>query len=126
VNSDQAAAHLAFFQTVCGARGVRSTPQDQAPYLEEPRGRFTGAALAVVLPGSTAEVAAVVQYAQAHGIAIVPQGGQTGLCGGALPDASGHQIVLNLKRMRRIVALDPVESTVTVEAGCRLRSAGGR
>lgn len=120
MNSEQVAAHLAFFRTVCGARSVRSTPQDLAPYLEEPRGRFTGAALAVVLPGSTAEVAAVVQYAHTHGIAIVPQGGQTGLCGGALPDASGRQIVLNLKRMRRVLALDPVEATVTVEAGCRL------
>ncbi|HET7686997.1 MAG TPA: FAD-binding oxidoreductase, partial [Candidatus Macondimonas sp.] len=120
MNSQQATAHLAFFRTVCGVRNVRADPQDQAPYLEERRGRFGGLALAVVLPGSTAEVAAVVQYAHAHGIAIVPQGGHTGLCGGALPDASGHQIVLNLKRMRRILALDPVEATVTVEAGCRL------
>ena len=65
-------------------------PADQSDYLREPRGRFAGVARAVVLPGSTAEVAAVVQYAHAHGIAIVPQGGQTGLCGGAMPDDTGR------------------------------------
>lgn len=111
---------LAFFRQVCGARGVVADPAGQSDYLREPRGRFSGATRAVVLPGSTAEVAAVVQYAHANGIAIVPQGGQTGLCGGAMPDQTGRQIVLNLKRMRRILALDPVDGTVTVQAGCRL------
>ncbi|MFZ5533874.1 MAG: FAD-binding oxidoreductase [Pseudomonadota bacterium] len=111
---------LAFFRQVCGARGVVTDLADQSDYLREPRGRFTGVARAVVLPGSTAEVAAVVQYAHAHGIAIVPQGGQTGLCGGAMPDDTGRQVILNLKRMRRILAFDSAEGTVTVQAGCRL------
>lgn len=112
--------HLDFFRCVCGPRAVLTDPQAQAPYLEERRGRFSGTAMAVVLPGSTAEVAAVVQYAHAQGIAMVPQGGHTGLCGGAVPDASGRQIILNLRRMRDILSIDTLEGTVTVQAGCRL------
>ena len=96
--------------------------QDKAPYLTDWRKRFTGKALAIVLPGSTAEVAKIVQICAEHHIAIVPQGGHTGFCGGATPDSSGNQIVLNLKRMNRIHGIDIANQTITVEAGCILQT----
>ena len=77
-----------------------------AGYLEEPRGLFHGRALAVVRPGSTAEVAAVVAACAAAGVAIVPQGGNTGLVGGQIPDASGGEVILSLQRLKRIREID--------------------
>src|SRR5664279_2736409 len=74
-------------------------------------------ALAVVAPGATDEVAAVVRACAAAGAPIVPQGGNTGLCGGAVPHAGGHEIVLSLRRMNRVRALDASNATITVEAG---------
>jgi D-lactate dehydrogenase (cytochrome) len=74
----------------------------------------------VARPGSTAEVAEVVRLCAAAGIAIVPQGGNTGLCGGAVPGEDGRSLLLGLGRMNRIRALDPIDYTITVEAGCIL------
>lgn len=84
------------------------------------RKRWRGRALAVVRPGSTAEVAAVIQACAAHGTAVVPQGGNTGLVGGGVPDASGTQVLLSLSRMTRIRAVDAANLAMTVEAGCVL------
>ena len=81
------------------------------------RSRYHGRALAVVRPGSCEQVAAVVTACREHGTAIVAQGGNTGLVGGSVPDASGRQVVLSLARMSRIRAVDPVNLTMTVEAG---------
>jgi FAD/FMN-containing dehydrogenase len=86
------------------------------------RRRWRGKALAVVRPGSTAEVAAVVKACAAHGASLVPQGGNTGLVGGGVPDASGTQVLLSLQRMNRIRAVDEANLTVTVEAGCVLQA----
>jgi FAD/FMN-containing dehydrogenase len=86
------------------------------------RKRYRGRALAVVRPGSAAEVAAVVKACAAHGTAIVPQGGNTGLVGGSVPDASGAQVLLSLGRMNRIRAIDAANSTMTVDAGCVLQT----
>ena len=86
------------------------------------RGRYHGNALAVVRPGCTAEVAAVVRLCAAHGVPIVPQGGNTGLVGGGVPDGSGQQLVLNLSRMHRVRAIDTDNLTATVEAGCVLQA----
>jgi FAD/FMN-containing dehydrogenase len=86
------------------------------------RRRFRGRALAVVRPGSTAEVAAVVRACREHATAIVAQGGNTGLVGGSVPDASGTQVLLSLTRMNRIRALDAANLTMTVDAGCVLQS----
>jgi len=86
------------------------------------RKRYRGRALAVVRPGSTAEVAAVVKACAAHGAAIVPQGGNTGLVGGSVPDASGTQVLLSLTRMNRVRHIDAANSTMTVDAGCVLQS----
>ena len=97
------------------------TEGDLSAYEVDWRKRYHGRALAVVRPGTTAEVAAVVRACAAHGAAIVPQGGNTGLVGGSVPDASGTQVVLSLARMNRIRAVDAANLTLTVEAGCVLQ-----
>jgi FAD/FMN-containing dehydrogenase len=86
------------------------------------RKRWRGKAMAVVRPGSTAEVAAVVKLCAAHGASIVPQGGNTGLVGGGVPDASGRQVLLSLARLNRVRGIDPANLTMTVDAGCVLQS----
>ncbi|MBS0326397.1 MAG: FAD-binding oxidoreductase [Proteobacteria bacterium] len=91
-----------------------------APYLVDARNRFHGAALAVVRPDGTDEVAAVVRACAGAGVTVVAQGGNTGLCGGATPDPSGGSVVVSLARMRRIRSVDPANATVTVEAGATL------
>ena len=95
---------------------------DKAPYLTDWRKRYTGKALAVVLPKTAQEVAQIVQLCANNHIAVVPQGGHTGFCGGATPDDSGKQIVLNLKRMNTIREIDVANQTITVEAGCILQA----
>ncbi len=91
-----------------------------APYYADKRGRYFGDASAVVFPSDTRQVAEIVKLCAASRIAIVPQGGNTSLCGASVPLAEGRQIVLNLSRMDRIRAIDPVNYTMTVEAGCIL------
>jgi FAD/FMN-containing dehydrogenase len=86
------------------------------------RKRWRGRARAVVRPATTDEVAAVVEACLAHGVAIVPQGGNTGLVGGSVPDASGTQVLLSLTRMNRIRAIDAANLTMTVDAGCVLQT----
>ncbi|MEK7968439.1 FAD-binding oxidoreductase, partial [Burkholderia contaminans] len=88
-----------------GADHVLTDPHDTAPFLTDWRRRYKGAACAVLKPANTAEVAALVRLANAHGIALVPQGGNTGLAGGATPDASGSQAVLSVARLNRVRAL---------------------
>ncbi len=117
-------------------RGVVGTAQvlthddpatDLSPWEQDWRKRVRGKALAVVRPGSTAEVAAVVNAvaaarARGQAVSIVPQGGNTGLVVGGVPDASGTQVLLSLQRMNRVRAIDPANLTLTVEAGCVLQS----
>jgi FAD/FMN-containing dehydrogenase len=86
------------------------------------RKRYRGRALAVVRPASTAEVAAVLRACAAHGAAVVPQGGNTGLVGASVPDASGTQVLLSLARLHRIRAIDAANLTLTAEAGCVLQA----
>ena len=94
-----------------------------APHFKDWRGRYTGKAIGVVFPSDTQQVSEVVKYCAAHKIAIVPQGGNTSLCGGSVPLAADlKQVVINLSRMNRIRALDAVNYTMTVEAGCKLAS----
>ena len=95
---------------------------DLSAYEQDWRKRARGRALAVVRPGSTAEVAAVVQACLAEGVALVPQGGNTGLVVGSTPDDSGRQVVLNLGRMNAVRGIDSANLTMTVEAGCVLQS----
>jgi D-lactate dehydrogenase (cytochrome) len=105
-----------------GSKGLITDPGEMAPHLEELRGRYRGAALALVKPGSTAEVAEVVRLAAAAKMPVVPQGGNTGLVGGQVPPEHGRALLVNLSRMNRIRRLDPVDNTITVEAGCLLAS----
>ncbi|NNM71563.1 FAD-binding oxidoreductase [Enterovirga aerilata] len=107
-------AHLA---ERLGAAHVRTDPDEIALHLREERGLYTGTALAVVRPGSTEEVAFVVRECAAAGVAIVPQGGNTGLVGGGVPYGG---IVLSLARLNRIRELDAVNATMVAEAGCVL------
>lgn len=95
---------------------------DLSAYEVDWRKRFRGKALAVVRPASTDEVAAVVRLCAEHRVAVVPQGGNTGLVGGGVPDASGAQVVLHLGRMNRIRTIDPANLTMTVDAGCVLQA----
>ena len=101
---------------------ILTADQDKAPYLTDWRKRYTGKALAVILPKTAQEVAKIVQLCAANQIAVVPQGGHTGFCGGATPDDSGKQIVLNLKRMNTIREIDVANQTITLEAGCILQA----
>jgi FAD/FMN-containing dehydrogenase len=98
------------------------TEGDLTGYEQDWRKRERGHSLAVVRPGSTAEVSAVVKACVAAGVSLVPQGGNTGLVAGSTPDASGRQVVLSLNRMGAIRATDPANLTVTVEAGCVLQT----
>jgi FAD/FMN-containing dehydrogenase len=104
-----------------GANNVLVDEHDTAPYLTDWRGRFTGRARAVVRPASTAETAAVVRLCAELRVPVVPQGGRTGLVLGSVPDASGDAIVLSLRRLNRIRAVDTFNRTMTVEAGCVLQ-----
>ena len=97
------------------------TDGDLSAYEVDWRKRYHGRALAVVRPGSTAEVAAVVRACAGHGASLVAQGGNTGMVGGSVPDDSGTQVLLNLTRMNRVRAIDATNLTLTAEAGCVLK-----
>ena len=105
---------------VVGPVGWTADADEMAPYLVEPRGRYRGRAALVVRPARTDEVAAVVKLCAGAGIGVVPQGGNTGLVGGAVPHEHGEEIVLSLARMNAVRAVDAVNDAITVEAGCVL------
>ncbi|MBV6272888.1 FAD-binding oxidoreductase [Alcaligenaceae bacterium CGII-47] len=114
-------SHLDALQAIVGEQHVL-TGQDAQASLTDWRERYSGQALALVRPGSTEEVAAVVRLCAQHRIPIVPQGGNTGLCGGATPDQSGSAIVLSLLRLNAVRSMDLDNDTMEVEAGCVLQS----
>jgi FAD/FMN-containing dehydrogenase len=95
---------------------------DLSAWEHDWRKRQQGVALAVVRPGNTAEVAAVVKACAAAGVAIVPQGGNTGLVVGGVPDTSGTEVVLSLQRMNAIRSVDTANLTLVAEAGCVLQA----
>ena len=104
-----------------GADHVLTGDADKASYLTDWRKRFTGDARAIVKPGSTDEVAAIVRLCNQFLVPIVPQGGNTGLVLGGIPNHDGNAIVLSLKRLDRVRAIDAANNTATVEAGCILQ-----
>ncbi|WP_029007715.1 FAD-binding oxidoreductase [Azospirillum halopraeferens] len=104
-------------RSIVGPGGILTAADDKAPYLAEWRGRFRGNSPAVVRPATTAEVAAVVAACAGAGVPVVPQGGNTSLVGGSIPYEEGREIVLSLSRMNRIRDLDPLNYTMTVDAG---------
>ncbi len=107
---------------IVGERHVLTGEADLAPHVADWRGAYRGRTRAVVRPDNTEAVAAVVRACAASGVPLVPQGGNTGMCGGGVPDASGNAIVLALGRMDRIRAVDALNQTITVEAGCILQN----
>ncbi len=109
-------------RALLGARHVLDAPEAMAPWTRDWRGRYQGRALALARPGDTAQVAAVVQLCSAHRVPIVAQGGNTGLCGGATPDASGTELLLSLQRMQRIRVLSAADGVLVAEAGCVLQT----
>ncbi|HXC13096.1 MAG TPA: FAD-binding protein, partial [Stellaceae bacterium] len=116
----QLAGVLERIKAAVGPTGWVADPHDLEPFLVEARRLYRGATRLVVRPGTTSEVAAVVGICAEAGLAIVPQGGNTGLVGGGVPPEDRDNIVLALGRMNRIRAIDPVNFTMTVEAGCIL------
>ncbi len=118
--AESAAPFMSSLQAIVGDFHVITGAADIAPYVTDWRERYRGQARAVVRPGSTAEVAAVARVCSEHGVPIVPQGGNTGLCGGATPHAGGDEIVMQLSRLNRVRAIDTENATITVEAGVPL------
>lgn len=110
-------------QGIVGDGACVTDPADLQPYLTEWRGTYVGQTAALVKPRSTAEVSAVVKACAQQGVALVPQGGNTSMCGGAVPDDSGDQVILSLERMSKIRSVDPENFSMVVEAGCILANA---
>jgi len=113
---------LARIKDAVGPKGWTDAPDALEPWLVDSRGTYRGACALMVMPASTEEVASVVAICSEYGIPIVPQGGNTGRCGGSTPDADGRSILLNLVRMNRIRDVDATDFTMTVEAGCILQT----
>ena len=125
VSSTAQIALIALLRQICGPSHVlthQDPGADLSPWEQDWRKRVKGQALAVVRPGNTQEVAAVVKACAATGTPIVPQGGNTGLVVGGVPDASGNQIVLSMTRMNAVRAIDKDNLTITVDAGCVLQN----
>ena len=109
--------------SLLGPAGLLTEPTDLAPALADWRSLYQGRALALLRPANTAELAEAVRLCSAAGIAIVPQGGNTSMVGGATPDASGRNVIVSLARMNRIRDLDPLDMTMTAEAGVVVKTA---
>lgn len=107
-------------RAILGPAGLVEDASDLAPRLKDHRGRYVGRTPLALRPANTEALAAAMALLHAEGIAMVPQGGNTGLVGGATPDESGDQVLILTDRMRRIRELDPAGDTIVVEAGCTL------
>ena len=109
-------------KSIVGTAGFTSDPTDLQPHLTEWRDIWRGETLLMVSPDSTEQVSGVVRACSDAGTAIVPQGGNTGLCGGAIPDSSGDQVLLNMSRLNKIRSLSTYDYSMVVEAGCILET----
>lgn len=119
--TDQA-AFLAEAAALLGPRGLTAEAESMTPWLTDWRGRYTGRALAMASPADTAELAALVRLCARHSVAIVPQGGNSGMSGGATPDGSGRELLLSLRRMNAIGPIDTESQRVTCQAGAILQT----
>jgi len=108
---------------VLGPAGCLTDPADLAPHLSDWRGLYRGAAMALLRPTSTEQLAQAVRLCAKAGIALTPQGGNTSMVGGATPDDSARNVIVSLARMDRVRDLDPIDLTMTVEAGLILKRA---
>ncbi|BCA58991.1 FAD-binding oxidoreductase [Sphingomonas sp. HMP6] len=105
-----------------GEKAVVTDPNDIAPWLDDWRGRYHGASAAILSPDTTAGVVTIVRLAGEFGVALVPQGGNTSMVGGATPPADGSALILSLRRMNRIRSIDPAAQLAVVEAGVILET----
>ena len=105
------------FVALLGPKGVTTDADDLAPWLSDWRGRYHGAAAAMLSPASTQQVAATVRLAAELGVPLVPQGGNTSMVGGATPPADGSALILSLRRMNEIRSLSPEDNLAVCEAG---------
>jgi len=112
---------IARFAAIVGEKHAVTAPEDIAPHVMEQRGLFGGTTSLVLRPANTDEVSQIMRLATETKTAIVPQGGNTGLVGGQMPDKSGRQVVLSLSRLNRIREIDLASNTATVEAGVVLQ-----
>ena len=120
MSSPLSAAAFADLTAAVGPGGWTADPTELAPHLVDWRGKVHGAAALLLRPATTAAVAAIVRAAGTHRVALVPQGGNTGLVGGGIPDASGGAVLVSLARLNRIRAVDAAGLTLTAEAGAIL------
>ena len=111
---------LKHFAPVLDDKDILHQRDDMAPHLIDWRGQFDGAAQGVLFPRSTEQVAQIMAIADEHNIIIVPQGGNTGLVGGGIPDKSGQSIVLSLTKMNKVRELSVKNRSMIVESGCIL------
>lgn len=117
------ASLLAALKTALGDDAVITAASDLEGFTEDWRGRYKGPATCVALPSNTAQVSAVVRLCAEHGVPVLPQGGNTSLCAGAVPPAAGiPPVIVNLARMRRIRHIDEANGSMEVEAGCVLKT----
>ena len=114
---------LAALAASLGPGGMLADPADTAPFATDWRGLYHGRTEAVLRPASTAEVAECVRLCAAARVPLVPQGGNTSMVGGAVPAADGSELVLSLARLARVRAVDPLDLTLTLEAGVTLKAA---
>ena len=115
-------AFLTEAEALLGDRGLTRDPDLLLPWLTDWRGRYTGRALAMASPASTAELSALMKLCSRHGVPVVPQGGNSGMSGGATPDESGEALLLSLRRMNAVRRLDPEAREATCEAGVILQT----
>ncbi len=105
---------------ILGADGLLTAAADCAPFLTDHRRLYQGAALAVALPRSVAQISQLLSLCHARRVGVVPHGGNTSYCGGATADESGRQLVLSLRRLNRIRSLEAANYSLVAEAGCVL------
>ncbi|UKK84895.1 FAD-binding oxidoreductase [Sphingopyxis sp. BSN-002] len=115
-------ALLQALNDLLGPKGYTADPDILNPWLTDWRGKYRGATVAMLSPATTAEVAAIVRLCAAEGVALVPQGGNSGMVGGATPDPSGNQLLLSLRRMDRIHEIDTAAGIAIAEAGVILEN----
>ena len=118
-----AIALLPAIRAIVGDRGLLTDPTDTAAYTQDWRKLYTGRTAGVIRPANTAEVAAVVKLAAQAGVPLVPQGGNTSMVGGATPMEDGSELILSLSRLNRVRDIDPLDMTLTIEAGVTLKAA---
>ncbi len=109
--------HLEALKSIVDEKGWTEDQDIIAPHVIEPRGKFSGKTPLLLFPDSTSTLSSIVSYANANNLKIVPQGGNTGLVGGSIPDGTDTEILVNLKRMNAVREVDPLNHAITVEAG---------